>query len=82
MKNNENDKGRILNNIVSSANGKIDREMLQNAVKSNNADALINSLDKKDKEKLKSIMSDKASMEALLKSPEAQAFMKKGGKNG
>ena len=64
-------------------NGKIDKKAVENAVKTGNADSLINSLSNDDKQKLLNIMSDKEAMNNILKSPKAQALLKLfGGKNG
>ena len=65
------------------ANGKIDKKVVENAIKTGNTDSLVNSLSKEDKQKLLNVMSDKQAMSNILKSPEAQAFLKLfGGKNG
>lgn len=55
-----------------------------NELKGKSKEELLNSLSSDDKAKLNSILNDKASLEKLLKSPEALAIMKmlKGGKNG
>lgn len=86
MDNNEIDKEKLINAAISSSGGKIDRETLSNAVKGKNIDPILKNLSESDKEKLKSIMSDKKSMESVLNSPQAKAFLKAflkgGGKNG
>lgn len=86
MDNNEIDKEKLINAAVSSSGGKIDRETLSNAVKGKNIDPILKNLSDTDKEKLKNVMSDKKSMEAVLNSPQAKAllkaFLKGGGKNG
>lgn len=86
MDNNEIDKEKLINAAVSSSGGKIDRETLSNAVKGKNIDPILKNLSDTDKEKLKNVMYDKKSMEAVLNSPQAKAllkaFLKGGGKNG
>ena len=86
MDNNKIDKEKLINAAVSSSGGKIDKETLSNAVKGKNIDPILKNLSDADKEKLKSVMSDKKSMEAVLNSPQAKAllkaFLKGGGKNG
>ncbi len=71
-----------LNDLLKN-NGKIDKKAVENAVKTGNADSLVNSLSTEDKQKLLNIMSDKQAMSDILKSPQAQALLKLfGGKNG
>lgn len=86
MNNNEIDKQKLMDAVISSSGGSIDRESLEGAMKNKNVAPLINKLSEKDREKLSKVMSDKESMEAVLKSPQAQAilktFLKGGGKNG
>jgi inactivated superfamily I helicase len=64
---------------------KIDRDALEKAAKSGNADALVNSLSAEDKQKLNSLLNDKKALEAMLNSPQAIAILKMlsgGKKNG
>ena len=86
MNNNEIDKQKLMDAVISSSGGKIDKKTLTEAVKEKNIDPLLQNLSAADKEKLKSVMSDKKSMEAVLNSPQAKAllkaFLKGGGKNG
>lgn len=86
MNNNEIDKQKLMDAVISSSGGSIDRESLTGAVNNKNVAPLINKLSAEDKEKLTKVMSDRESMEAVLKSPQAQAilrtFLKGGGKNG
>ncbi len=86
MNNNEINKKKLIDTVLSSSGGKLDKDALNNAINNQNADKLINSLSNSDKEKLSRLMSDKESMQNLLKSPQAQAimkaFIKNGGKNG
>ncbi len=74
-----------LNNILKSANGKIDPNAIKKAAQSGDASSLVNNLSKDDKQKLNDLLSDKQALAELLKSPKAQAIMKmfnKGNNNG
>ena len=86
MDNSKIDKEKLMDAVISSSGGKIDKKTLSQAAKEKNIDPLLQNLSAADKEKLKSVMSDKKSMEAVLNSPKAQAllktFLKGGGKNG
>ena len=86
MNNNEIDKQKHMDAVIYSSGGKIDKKTLTEAAKEKNIDPLLQNLSAADKEKLKSVMSDKKSMEAALNSPQAKAllkaFLKGGGKNG
>lgn len=86
MDNSKIDKEKLMDAVISSSGGKIDKKMLTDAAKDKNIDPLIKNLSSEDREKLKSVMSDKKSMEAVLNSPQAKAllkaFLKGGGKNG
>ena len=86
MNNNEIDKQKLMDAVLSSSGGKIDKQSLTGAIQSKNADALIKNLSPADREKLNKVMSDQKSMEALLGSPQVKAllktFLKGGGKNG
>lgn len=86
MDNSKIDKEKLMDAVISSSGGKIDKKMLTDAAKDKNIDPLIKNLSNEDREKLKSVMSDKKSMEAVLNSPQAKAllkaFLKGGGKNG
>lgn len=82
---NNSDKQNILNDIIKSSGGKINKDTIKNAAKSGDSSALVNSLSKEDKQKLTEILSDKQALADVLKSPQAQALMKmlqKGNKNG
>ena len=60
------------------------RDTINRAADSKDASSLINSLSPEDRERLNKVMSDKESMERLLKSPQAQLILKsvlKDGKN-
>ncbi|MEE1161685.1 MAG: hypothetical protein U0K70_06475 [Acutalibacteraceae bacterium] len=86
MDNSKIDKKKLMDAVISSSGGKIDKETLAGAVERKNIDPLLENLSAEDKERLKSVMSDKKSMEAVLNSPQAKAllkaFLKGGGKNG
>ncbi len=76
---NQNNKQKMMNDILKSTNGKIDEK----ALKSGDTDKLLNSLSKDDKQKLLNVLSDQNAMNEILKSPKAQAILKLfGGKNG
>ena len=86
MDNSKIDNEKLMDTVISSSGGKIDKKTLSQAAKEKNIDPLLQNLSAADKEKLKSVMSDKKSMEAVLNSPQAKAllkaFLKGGGKNG
>ncbi|MBR4099830.1 MAG: hypothetical protein IKK55_02445 [Clostridia bacterium] len=72
-----------IDQILNSSGGKIDRDTLEKATKSGDAQSLVNSLSDKDKQKLNNILNDKEQLEQVLKSPQAQMLLKMfGGKNG
>lgn len=62
----------------------LNQETVENLKKGGNAQKLINSLSKEDKEKLNKVLNDKKELENILKSPQALALLKMfgGGKNG
>ena len=72
------------NDIIKSSGGKIDQNALEKAKQTGDASGLVNSLSDQDKQKLNQILSDKAELEKVLKSPQAQMLLKmfNGGKNG
>ena len=86
MDNNKIDEEKLMDAVISSSGGKIDKKTLSGAVERKNIDPLLKNLSDKDREKLKSVLSDKKSIEAALNSPQAKAllkaFLKGGGKNG
>ena len=86
MDNSKIDKEKLIDAVISSSGGKIDKKTLAGAVEGKNIDPLLKNLSAEDKEKLKSVITDKKSMEAALNSPQAKAllkaFLKGGGKNG
>ena len=73
MDNSKIDKKKLMDAVISSSGGKIDKETLAGAVERKNIDPLLENLSAEDKERLKSVMSDKKSMEAVLNSPQAKA---------
>ena len=76
MDNNKIDKEKLMDAVISSSGGKIDKKMLSGAVEGKNIDPLLKNLSDKDREKLKSVLSDKKSIEAALNSPQAKALLK------
>lgn len=84
MNNNDIDKQRLIDALLSSSGGKLSRDSINCAADGKDITPLVNSLSPEDREKLNRVMSDKESMEKLLKSPQAQLILKsvlKGGKN-
>ena len=84
MSNNDINKQRLINALLSSSGGKLSRDSINRAADGKDITPLVNSLSPEDREKLNRVMSDKESMEKLLKSPQAQLILKsvlKGGKN-
>ncbi len=76
---------KLFDDLLKSSNGKIDREAISNAAKNGDTSKLVNSLSQEDKQKLNEILSDKDSLNQILKSPQAIALMKmfkRGGKDG
>ena len=84
MNNNDIKKQRLIDALLSSSGGKLSRDSINRAADGKDITPLVNSLSPEDREKLNRVMSDKESMEKLLKSPQAQLILKsvlKGGKN-
>ena len=84
MNNNDINKQRLIDALLSSSGGKLSRASINRAADGKDITPLVNSLSPEDREKLNRVMSDKESMEKLLKSPQAQLILKsvlKGGKN-
>ena len=84
MNNNDINKQRLIDTLLSSSGGKLSRDSINRAADGKEITPLVNSLSPEDREKLNRVMSDKESMEKLLKSPQAQLILKsvlKGGKN-
>ena len=84
MNYNDINKQRLIDALLSSSSGKLSRDTINRAADGKDASALINSLSPEDRERLNKVMSDKESMERLLKSPQAQLILKsvlKDGKN-
>ena len=84
MNYNDINKQRLIDALLSSSGGKLNRDTINRAADSKDASSLINSLSPEDRERLNKVMSDKESMEMLLKSPQAQLILKsvlKDGKN-
>ena len=84
MNYNDINKQRLIDALLSSSGGKLSRDTINRVADSKDASSLINSLSPEDRERLNKVMSDKESMERLLKSPQAQLILKsvlKDGKN-
>ncbi len=84
MNNNDINRQKLIDALLASSGGKLNRDSINRAADGNDISPLINSLSPADREKLNKVMSDKESMEKLLKSPQAQLILKsvlKGGKN-
>ena len=84
MNNNDINKQRLIDALLSSSGGKLSRDSINRAADGKDITPLVNSLSPEDREKLNRVMSNKESMEKLLKSPQAQLILKsvlKGGKN-
>ena len=84
MNYNDINRQRLIDALLSSSGGKLSRDTINRAADSKDASSLINSLSPEDRERLNKVMSDKESMERLLKSPQAQLILKsvlKDGKN-
>lgn len=84
MNYNDINRQRLIDALLSSSGGKLSRDTKNRAADSKDASSLINSLSPEDRERLNKVMSDKESMERLLKSPQAQLILKsvlKDGKN-
>ena len=84
MNYNDINRQRLIDALLSSSGGKLSRDTINRAADGKDASSLINSLSPEDRERLNKVMSDKESMERLLKSPQAQLILKsvlKDGKN-
>lgn len=81
--------GNIDKNFIDSAikasGGKLSAEDIKNATQKGDASPILKNLSEQDRNKINKLLNDKASLAALLKSPQAVEIMKKlsgGGKNG
>lgn len=86
MNSNNIDKQKLMDAIISSSGGKIDRESLNGAVNRKDVSSLLGSLSPEDRKKLNSVLSNKENLAAALNSSEARSllknFLKGGGQNG
>lgn len=86
MNSNNIDKQKLMDAIISSSGGKIDRESLNGAVNRKDVSSLLGSLSPEDRKKLNSVLSNKENLAAALNSREARSllknFLKGGGQNG
>ena len=84
--NNNIDKQKIIDAIVSSSGGKTNRESLAGAVNRKDVSSLLGSLSADDRQKLNSVLSNKESLAEALNSSEARnlikSLLKGGGHNG
>lgn len=84
--NNNIDKQKLMDAIISSSGGKIDRDSLAGAVNRKDVSSLLGSLSPADRQKLNSVLSNKENLAAALNSSEARSllknFLKGGGQNG
>lgn len=84
--NNNLDKQKLINAVLASSGGKINRETLTNAVGSGDVSSIMNNMSPEDKQKLSSILASKGGIAAALASDEAKAIIKSllkgGGNNG
>ncbi len=62
-------KDKILKQIEKNSDGKIDMAALSRAAEKKDTQAIINSLNEEDKEKIKRILNDKQAIKNLLKNP-------------
>lgn len=80
---NQNDKNKMMDEILKNSNGKLDTKAIKDAAKKGDTEKLINSLKDEDKQKLLNVLSNQDALNEILKSPQAQAMLKLfGGKNG
>ena len=82
---NNNLNNNFINSAINASGGKLNAETIKKAAKTGNASDIINNLSPEDKNKINNILNDKASLSALLKSPQALEILKNlshGGKNG
>lgn len=66
---------RLINKIISSSNGKINRNMLEGAMQGN-SDALLGALSAEDRKRLEGLLADKTAAQALLNSEAAQRLIR------
>ncbi len=72
--NNNIDKEKLINTIISSSGGRLDKKALENA-SSGNLTSLMNNLSDEDKQKLTAALSDKNKAKQLLSSKAAQQLL-------
>lgn len=76
------DQKNLFEKISNESGGKLDRQTLEKAAKSQNAGELVKNLSQQDKQKLENILSDKEQLKKVLESPEAKMLLKLFGKTG
>ena len=69
------DKQKLIDALLSSSGGKLDKNDINGAVSSKNIAPLVGSLSAADRRKLNAALSDKQSMKQALDSPEAKAIL-------
>lgn len=69
------DKQKLIDALLSSSGGKLDKNDINGAVSSKNIAPLVSSLSAADRRKLNAALSDKQSMKQALDSPEAKAIL-------
>lgn len=72
--NNNIDKEKLINTIISSSQGRLDKKALENAA-SGNLSSLMNNLSEEDKAKLSDALSDKNKARQLLSSKAAKQLL-------
>ncbi len=75
MNNNNFNKEKIINAIIASSGGKINRNTAEKAA-SGNTNALLSSLSTEDRNQLQALLSDKAATQKLLSSDAARQLLK------
>lgn len=74
--NNNIDKQKLLNAIIASSGGKINKENLAGAVNNKDVSSLMQNLSPEDKQKISSVLANKSSLASALNSAEAKAILK------
>lgn len=77
-----NNQKQFFEKMINESGGKLNRETLEKAAKTQNAGELVKNLSQADKQKLESILSDKQKLAKVLESPEAKMLFKLFGKSG
>ncbi len=75
MDNRSNKKQNMADALLNGMNGKIDKESID-AARKGDANALLNRLNSDDKQKIQSLLNDKAALKRLLESEDVKRLMK------